>query len=231
MKNISQLLALGFLALPIASNAADLTIKVQNLTQGVYFTPVLAVAHNAETSLFKAGEVASVALQEMAEGGSLAGLIAHSESANANYAHTEGLTAPGSQGEIVLMSTTDNAFLSLVGMILPSNDGFIGLDTWAIPEQPGTYTVYLNAYDAGTEANDEIRGSGALGMPGMPVPPPLEGIIGNGGSGVTSVENNTTVHIHRGNIGDEDMESGISDVTSSKHRWLNPIVKVTITVN
>ena len=231
MKNVSQLFALGLLVLPISSKAADLSISVLNLTQGIYFTPVLAVAHDAETSLFKPGQAASFELQEMAEGGSLAGLIGQSEAANANFAHTEGLTAPGTQGEIVLTNTTDNSYLSLVGMILPTNDGFIGLDNWVIPEQPGTYTVYLNAYDAGTEANDEIRGSGAMGMPGMPVPPPLEGVIGTGGSGVTSVENNAVVHIHRGNIGDEDMESGVSDVKSSKHRWLNPIAKVTITVN
>ncbi|GGB21313.1 spondin domain-containing protein [Agarivorans gilvus] len=231
MKNLSKLFALGALALPITSYAADLTVSVQNLTQGVYFTPVLAVAHDSETQLFTPGQAASLALQEMAEGGSLAGLIAQSEAVGANYAHTEGLTAPGAMGEISLTNTAGNSSLSLVAMILPSNDGFIGLDDWVIPEQPGTYTVYLNAYDAGTEANDEIRGGGAIGVPGMPVPPPLEALIGNGGTGVSSVENNNTVHIHRGSIGDEDMEAGISDITSSKHRWLNPIAKVTINVN
>jgi hypothetical protein len=116
-------------------------------------------------------------------------------------------------------------------MILPSNDGFIGLDNWAIPTEAGTYTVYLNAYDAGTEANDELRGSGAPGMPGMPVPPPLDPLLGSNGSGVTNESTNTNVHIHPGNIGDDSMTDGSSDVSNSVHRWLNPVAKVTITVN
>jgi len=38
------------------------------------------------------------------------------------------------------------------------------------------------------------------------------------------------VHIHRGNIGDDSMTDGKSDVTNTVHRWLNPIAKVTVTV-
>lgn len=114
-------------------------------------------------------------------------------------------------------------------MMLPTNDGFIGLDNWTIPTEPGTYTVYLNAYDAGTEANDEIRGSGAPGEAGMPVPAPLEDIVGMNGSGVTSSLGNATVHIHPGNIGDDDMMGGISDISTQQH-WLNPVAKVTVTV-
>ena len=41
---------------------------------------------------------------------------------------------------------------------------------------------------------------------------------------------NTTVHIHRGALGDTDAAAGVSDLDSRVHRWLNPVIRVTITV-
>lgn len=232
MKKINTLLTAGILAATSQQAfAADLTIEVQNLTQGLYFTPVLSIAHSPDNSLFEIGEAAIPEIQEMAEGGSLAGLATVGEAISANFANTEGLTAPGASQTVSVTNADGNSVLSIVGMILPSNDGFIGLDNWTIPTEAGTYTVYLNAYDAGTEVNDELRGGGAPGVPGMPVPPPLEPILGMNGSGVTNTETNATVHIHRGSIGDDMADGGASDIDNTVHRWLNPVAKVTVTVN
>ena len=74
-------------ALVFASNhtfAADVTIEIQNLTQGMYFTPIAAVAHTPDASLFELGEEASPEIQEMAEGGSLAGLTTIATSISAD---------------------------------------------------------------------------------------------------------------------------------------------------
>jgi hypothetical protein len=212
-------------------SAADVTITIQNLTQGMYFTPIAAVAHIPDASLFEVGEEASPEIQEMAEGGSLAGLttIATSISADVLAEPLAGPLGPTASVTGSFMTTDGNTVLSVVAMILPSNDGFIGLDNWTIPTEAGTYTVYLNAYDAGTEVNDELVGGGAPGTPGMPAPPFLT--LGTGGSGVTAVSSNTNVHIHPGNIGDDDATGGTSDVTNSIHRWLNPVAKVTVTIN
>jgi hypothetical protein len=116
-------------------------------------------------------------------------------------------------------------------MILPTNDGFVGLDSLAIPQTPGTHIFYLNAYDAGTEANDEllaINGGGVPGVPGMPGDP--GGNAGSGGVGVTTTEDNSMVHIHRGSLGDTDASGGISDLDSTVHRWLNPVAQLVIEV-
>ena len=51
--------------------AAELDIKLTNLTQGLHFTPVLIAAHNSEHKLFNVAMPASTALQTMAEGGNL----------------------------------------------------------------------------------------------------------------------------------------------------------------
>jgi hypothetical protein len=216
-----------------SSFAADLEITIQNLTAGIYFTPLAVVAHTPDASLFEIGEIATPELQEMAEGGSLAGLadIANSINANVVANPAEGLLAPTAMTTATLTNDTSNSVLSIVAMVLPSNDGFVGLDNWQIPTETGTYTVYLNAYDAGTEANDELRGSGSPGSPGMPVPPPLDPILGSGGSGVSATITNDKVHIHPGNIGDDDASAGKSDIANTVHRWLNPVAKVTITVS
>ncbi len=234
MKKLSSLGAAGLLALSAHSlQAAELTIDVQNLTQGLYFTPLLLVAHSDDNSLFELGETATAELQAMAEGGSLDGLVSIGTSIAADAAANPagGLLLPGASTSTMLSTMDGNNVLSVVGMILPSNDGFVGLDNWAIPTEAGTYTIYLNAYDAGTEANDELRGSGAPGEAGMPVPPPLEPLLGTGGTGITTTEDNATVHIHRGSLGDSDSSGGSSDIDSSVQRWLNPVAKVTVTVN
>jgi hypothetical protein len=232
---MKKLLASTAVALATASSlqAAELTLEVQNLSQGLYFTPLALVAHTPDASLFELGETASTELQQMAEGGSLDGIAAIGATINADVLANPagGLLAPGMSTMGMLSTTDSNTVLSVVGMILPTNDGFVGLDNWTIPTEAGTYTLYLNAYDAGTEANDELRGSGAPGEAGMPVPPPLDPLLGIGGSGVTTVESNSTVHIHRGNLGDDDATSGTSDINNTVHRWLNPVAKLTVTVN
>ena len=227
--------ALSTLALVIASSttsAQELAITITNLTQGLHFTPVVSAAHNNEAKLFRISEIASAELQAMAEGGDISGLVNMLTNADANINENPatGLLAPTMSASFDLTNDAANTHLSLAAMILPSNDGFVGLNSWEIPTEAGTYTVYLNAYDAGTEANDEVRGSGAPGEAGMPVPPPLDTSIGNNGMGITDIESNDKVHIHRGSLGDDDMSAGKSDISNTVHRWLNPIAKLTITV-
>ena len=65
LKKICAASALVFATSPVL--AADVTITIQNLTQGMYFTPIAAVAHTPDASLFEVGEEASPEIQEMAE--------------------------------------------------------------------------------------------------------------------------------------------------------------------
>jgi hypothetical protein len=214
------------------ATAAVLDIEVTNLTHGTYFTPLLVVAHDANSHLFQVATPASANLQAMAEGGDLAGLISDVAGIGATYVANPaaGLLAPGASATTMLDTTgTQNTRLSVVGMLLPTNDGFVGLDSLVIPDAPGTYTYYLNGYDAGTEANDEIiNGGGAPGVPGIPAAPGGDG--GTGGTGAAGPDVNTTVHIHRGVLGDTDPNGGISDLDSRIHRWLNPVARLVLTV-
>ena len=193
-------------------NAVELEVSITNLTQANYFTPRLVVAHTADADLFEVGTTASSALAWMAE----AGVIDDAQEPASSGQNFEALLGPadtdnGSNtwhrfGGLVEPATTltytfdtmDKPYLSVVSMLIPTNDAFIGLDSVPIPTEPGTYSYYLNAYDAGTELNDELNstrtditaeGGGALGgyaAPGVAGAgaPPIAPSMGTGGDGV-----------------------------------------------
>lgn len=229
---ITSTLANSILALTASqAHAETISIEFTNLTHGNYFTPLLFAAHSSGTHLFEVGSEASAELQAMAEGGSIDGLVTISTSIGAEVSANpaEGLLEPGESVSIGNWNTGDNTQLTVTGMILPTNDAFVGLDAWTIPNTSGSYTVYLNAYDAGTEANDEIvNGGGATGTPGIPANPGMNG--GENATGVTTTETNNYIHIHRGVIGDTNAEGGVSDLDSRIHRWLNPVAKLVVIV-
>jgi len=212
-----------------------ISVKVTNLTHGIHFTPLLVAAHESTTDLFEVGETSSANLQQMAEGGSTAGLQVDMTNAAATFDANPagGLLAPGQNATAILdLSGTDNDHLSVVGMLLPTNDAFIGLDSIAIPTKAGTYTFFLNAYDAGTEANDELLNPGAGGAPGVAGIPLAPGNdAGTGGTGAAGVDSNLMIHVHRGVLGDTDAMGGNSDLDSRIHRWLNPVAKVELTIS
>lgn len=231
---IASLIALSTFPLFTATHtlAADYSVKIENLTHNTHFAPLLVSAHPVGTMLFTSGMPASMSLQKMAEGGDLSGLEADLMAMGATNIinPAAGLLMPGKSTTAHLgVPASTNSQLSIVAMMVPTNDGFVALNNLQLPSMPGTYTYLVNAYDAGTEANNEIRGSGAVGMAGMPVPPPLETVVGTGGTGINATAEGF-VHIHRGVLGDHNMTGGMSDLDASSQRWLNPVARVTVTV-
>ena len=265
MKNLLGV-AIAGIALSTApfATAADITVNITNLTQGMHFTPRLLVAHTDAVSLFKVGTEASPQLQRLAEGGAVGtaddddaddfGSLLESDGVADLTAWQTfgGLVNPASTSADYSFDTEDFPLLSMAAMLIPTNDAFVGLDSYKIPTEPGTYTVYLNAYDSGTEANDEINSAtteltlasgsfgGAPGAPGMAAPDPTQGNLDSGAIGVTGSVDGAAytpaagegaVHIHRNALGDTNTEGGISDLNPTVHRWLNPVAKLVITVN
>lgn len=232
------------------AHAATWDITVTNLTNGNVFTPLYLVAHDHGVGLFTLGQPASAEIELMAECGAISGagsLELLNAGANAEFAGTT-LTMPGATTTGIQL-VTDRSHLSVVAMILPTNDAFIGLQQH-IPAEPGTYTYFLAGYDAGTESNTEIF------TPTNPTPPVEDcpgdtqniipgdpgGMASTGGSGVTTPagmtsdnatpDSNSMVHIHRGVLGDaaDETNAGNSDLVNSIHRWQNPVAKVVVTV-
>lgn len=210
-------------------HAADINVKITNLTNGIWFTPFLVAAHPADTSLFAVGQPASASLQAMAEGGDISGLVTDLTGLGATIQENPagGFLQPAMSTNVDLNTDgTSNALLSIVAMLLPTNDAFAGLNAVTIPTEPGTYTFDVPAYDAGTEANNEQLTPGAA--PGVPGDP--GGLAGTGGTGAAVTDANTAVHIHRNTLGDTSATDGVSDLDSRVHRWLNPVIRVVVTV-
>jgi hypothetical protein len=214
--------------------AGEVKVEITNVTNAVYFTPLLVAAHGRDDYLFRLGHQASDSLRAMAEGGDLTGLIGDLEADGAIYDANPagGLLAPGQTATATLeLHPGYNRYLSLVAMLLPTNDGFVGLDSKWIPRLPGRYTYYLNGYDAGTEDNNELLVGPAAGAPGvLGIPGDPTGLGGIDGTGVEAQDYNINVHIHPGIVGDDDPAGGDSDLDKRAHRWLNPVAKVVIEV-
>ena len=231
-KKIAAAFIAGTVLVSTPTLAREVDVEITNLTNGVTFTPLLVAAHNSDTHLFQVGTKASFNLQIMAEGGDLSGLVSDVESAGGTYAFNPagGMLAPGESASASLdIRGSRHTNLSIVAMLLPTNDGFVGLEGLRIPKKHGTYVYYLKGYDAGTEANDEIiNGGGAPGVPGIPADPGGNG--GTNASGATGPDHNTKVHVHRGVLGDMVFNGGMSDLDSRIHRWLNPVAKVVLKV-
>jgi len=215
--------------------AATVDVEVTNSTHNIYFTPLLINAHAETDHLFQVGTAASASLQAMAEGGDTSGLLSAVGGADADTIDNPaaGLLGPGqSTNTSIDTGATGHTHLSLVAMLLPTNDGFVGLDSLEIPTEPGTYTYQLNGYDAGTEANDELLNTVDGGVPGSAgIPGDPTGASGSGGSGVTAIDANTSIHVHRGTLGDRDPTGGVSDLDSTAHRWLNPVAVIRLTIH
>lgn len=212
----------------LQAQARDLTLTITNLTQGQSFTPRLVVVHDNSTNLFTAGQAASAELEALAEQGDTAPFTTFLGGGNTatdepNVRTFGGLVNPASSRAYSTFTVSDNlTHLSLLSMLVPTNDAFVGLDAWEIPTTPGTYTININAYDAGTEANDEI----AANMPN----PATDPNVGTNATGVTTTVEGA-VHIHRNVLGDTDNAAGSSDLDSTVHRWLNPVARLTVVVS
>lgn len=227
----AALLAASMLGASV-TNATDFNVRIINLTNGIYFTPFLVAAHPDDARLFTTGQPASANLQAMAEGGDTSGLITDLDGLGATISDNPagGLLEPAASTDVDLNTDgTSNVRLSVVAMLLPTNDAFAGLNAVVIPTEPGTYVYNVPAYDAGTEANDElVTGGGMPGAAGLPFDPGAAN--GTGGTGAATADANPNVHIHRNVLGDTDDAGGISDLDSRVHRWLNPVIRVVVTV-
>ncbi len=189
-------------------------VTITNITANQVFTPVLVATHKSDVSFFELGQAPSSELADLAEGGATDGLMGLLDS-HPEYVmdtNTSGLTEDGdpliNPGESVTISVSGNRAynqLSLAGMLLPTNDSFVAINSMTLPVR---HTAKLAlAYDAGSEANDEL----CANIPG----PQCGGIPFSEGLA------EGYVHISRG-------ISGEGDLKASDYDWRNPVARVTV---
>ncbi len=199
-----------------ATEGTVYTVTIKNLSKGQPFTPPLLVVHTDGADLFQAGTAASSELQQLAENGNPAPLVALLE-ASSDVTDIVAGTAPVLPGESVTLQVTaePGSSLSWVSMLICTNDGFAGLDSVSLVA--GSTTVNVLAYDAGTETNTEDFAD---------MVPPCQGLVGvsssDEGTGMTNPDlaEGGLVALHTGVAGGNDL--------TASHMWSGSIATVTI---
>lgn len=204
-------------------DAAERTyrVTVTNLTTGQPLSPGVVVTHTKHVSIFEKGDRASDGIREIAENGDpstaaaeLAGArgIHDVRTTNAPVGRVGGTAFPTSLS-LEIDAARSARYLSLSMMLICTNDGFAGVDGIKLPGGFREEVYYAEAYDSGTEVNDELAGS--------IVPPcfgigPVTGLVGGGGR---TAEQGVVRH-HRG-------IKGIADLTSA-HDWRGPVARIVV---
>ena len=119
---------------------------------------------------------------------------------------------PGETTMLTIKGKPGRGLLTVVAMLLPTNDTFVALDGKKLPRH-GSVSYLVPAYDAGTEYNDQDCAN---------IPGPL-----CGGEGYSSEVNNMGegfVHIGNGfhDLGDDVLKP-------QRYDWNNNVAKITIT--
>ena len=189
-------------------------VTITNLTYDQIISPPVVVVHDDRFSLFHPGQPAGselVALAEDGMTGPLAGLLAVSTGVG-DYAVAAGGIPPGGSITVEVSVRGRAKLFSVAGMLVSSNDAFIGLNGYALPfglfNSSGSMGVNAPAYDAGSEANTESCDH----IPGPP--------CGNPGERMTDGAEGF-VHIHRGIHGTGDLDASMKD-------WRNPAAWISI---
>lgn len=207
---------------PTAPTTRTFDVTVTNLTNAQPLSPIAVVAHEAGFSAFTVGQPASTELEQLAEGGDNSAFIT-AASSNTSVLTTAGGTGPIGPGGSETVSITVNEAqaaglrLTVMSMLVNTNDAFGGtssLDVSALQPQQSSSMRGIS-YDSGTEANSEVAAT---------IPGPA-----GGGEGFNAARDDRAdaVTAHSGVVTSAD-GLATSNLDES-HRWLNPVVQVTVT--
>ncbi len=145
-------------AVPTAQAASPVyRVTLKNLARSQAFSPTLFVAHQPGYHLFALGKTASTGMRLIAEDGAprTAADAARALKTTVAVQTTRGMIGPGRSVSVEITAPA-GSHLSLATMLEQTNDGFTGADAVALPAK-GSARITLLAYDAGTEANNELR--------------------------------------------------------------------------
>ncbi len=188
-------------------------VVVTNLTRDQRFTPILVASHRRGVSLFELGRQASPELARVAEEGNTGPLkdLLEGDTRVLDVEVGPGLLAPGESRTIVVNTRGPFDRLSVVSMLIPTNDAFFAANA---VKADRSIVIFSPAYDAGSETNDELCAS---------IPGPDFAECGGPGDGAEVIGGEEGfVHIHAG-------IHGIGDFDASARDWRNPVARISIT--
>jgi len=210
----AAVIAGGTVALSQGALAATYEVTITNATRGQPLAPGLVITHDRGYSLFEIGDAPTLELATMAETGNPGPLEASVPMGN------DTVIVLGDHGGIALPSesnsveiTTVGKYLTVVGMLAATNDAFYAIRGVRLPTS-GSTTFYATAFDAGSEANNELSGD---------VPASADENDNDPGInyGIAGVDREGFIHVHNGIFGG-------GDLVPSEHDWNNPVVEIIV---
>lgn len=190
-------------------------VSITNMTRAQSFTPILVTTHTGAVRLFIAGTAATPELREVAEEGNispLTNLLRGLPREVQDIASSPGLLTPGVTVDVAVMAGGQFDRVSLVSMLIPTNDAFFGVTGVPLPAANEVTTLDAAVYDAGTERNDERCAS---------IPGPVFAECGGPGGGARVGGGEGAVTIHNG-------IHGVGDFKASDRDWRNPVARIVI---
>ncbi len=150
------------------------TVTSGGVPGGAHFSRLIGGVHNDEVTFLKSGEEASVGVESMAESGGYTTLKSEITAAGDDHlsilqgtSGSAGPTATVTFSDVTL--STDHPRVTLVTMIAPSPDWFVGVSGLSMLDSSGDWnasvSVDLYPWDAGTEDGTEFSFSNSATNP------------------------------------------------------------------
>jgi len=146
---------------------------------GAHFSGLIGMTHNDQVSLWRPGQLASPGIESMAETGSKSALTAEINTAINGTGHGGvllsggGLGGDGSQTALEFDASIWHPHLSLVSMIAPSPDWFVGVHDLPLIGPGGDWidslSIELLAYDSGSDDGTGFTSPNAESDPHVPI--------------------------------------------------------------
>ncbi len=145
--------------------AWNTTVTTGGVPSGAHFTTLIGGVHNADVTFLREGGMATAGVESMAELGGTGTLANEVRAAQPNALSvlqgSAGNIGPtGSSTINMVMLTTDHPRVTLLSMVAPSPDWFVGVSGLSLLDAQGNWlssqTVNLYPWDAGTEEGTEF---------------------------------------------------------------------------
>lgn len=144
---------------------------------GPHFSPLIGAVHNDSVAFWASGEIASAGLEQMAETGGTSNLTreirAHIPGHALSVINGRGIGSPASTTIEGVHVSLDHPLITLVTMIAPSPDWFVGVAGQSLQDEFGQWVdelqVVLYPYDSGTDDGASYRSANADSSPKQPI--------------------------------------------------------------
>lgn len=214
-RTIAALTAAGaLLAVPAAADAgrggghtSTYRITIENTATGFQpLSPSGVVVHHRHADVWSTGYPASAAVAAVAEDANLPVFVdTYADAPGVTQAFVGGDAPAGPGGEITFeFEARRGQRVSLVSMLVNTNDAFTGLDSVRLGRRTQVFEV--GAYDAGTEVNNESASH---------IPGPV------GGNPFVRDPEGAVIAHHAGVQGGADLDPTV-------HGWEGPVATITI---